>query len=164
MRTRSQSCENLPQQEASPAIVEPLRIENPFLDDQFQEDPPKDPPEVPMADDQTMTELLRAPTEGYEDAIDSLNSAAGGNFLGKMPRKCLKIIESKSKVRQTRAKVVVAKVSLSSSTPAISSDIVELKDMVRALLLDKKNQSSALASSSTLAPVKAIEPNYVTCD
>ncbi|GKE49863.1 hypothetical protein Tco_1481121, partial [Tanacetum coccineum] len=30
---------------------------------------------------------------------DSLNSAAGGNFLDKMPRECLKIIESKSKVR-----------------------------------------------------------------
>ncbi|GJW53679.1 reverse transcriptase domain-containing protein [Tanacetum coccineum] len=29
---------------------------------------------------------------------DSLNSAAGGNFLDKMPRECLKIIESKSKV------------------------------------------------------------------
>nr|GEY72027.1 hypothetical protein [Tanacetum cinerariifolium] len=28
---------------------------------------------------------------------DSLNSAAGGNFLEKMPRECLKIIESKSK-------------------------------------------------------------------
>nr|GEW88377.1 hypothetical protein [Tanacetum cinerariifolium] len=41
---------------------------------------------------------------------DSLNSAAGGNFLDKMPRECLKIIESKSKVRQTRAKAVVAKV------------------------------------------------------
>nr|GEX30453.1 reverse transcriptase domain-containing protein [Tanacetum cinerariifolium] len=29
---------------------------------------------------------------------DSLNSAAGGNFLDKMPRECLAIIESKSKV------------------------------------------------------------------
>ncbi|GKA52174.1 reverse transcriptase domain-containing protein [Tanacetum coccineum] len=35
---------------------------------------------------------------------DSLNSAAGGNFLDKMPRECLKIIESKSKVRQSEAK------------------------------------------------------------
>nr|GEU63727.1 hypothetical protein [Tanacetum cinerariifolium] len=35
--------------------------------------------------------------------------------------------------------------------------------MVRALLLDKKNQSSAPAQSSTLAPVKAVEPNCVTC-
>nr|GFA70031.1 reverse transcriptase domain-containing protein [Tanacetum cinerariifolium] len=32
---------------------------------------------------------------------DSLNSAAGGNFLDKMPRECLKIIESKSRVRQS---------------------------------------------------------------
>nr|GEZ96746.1 reverse transcriptase domain-containing protein [Tanacetum cinerariifolium] len=94
---------------------------------------------------------------------DSLNSAAGGNFLDKMPRECLKIIESKSKVRQSRAKAVVASVSTSSSTPAISSDFAELKDMVRALLLDKKKQSSAPAPSHTPAPVKAVEPNYVTC-
>nr|GEV65159.1 DNA-directed DNA polymerase [Tanacetum cinerariifolium] len=94
---------------------------------------------------------------------DSLNSAAGGNFLDKMPRECLKIIESKSKVRQSRAKAVVAKVSMSSSTPVISSDVAELKDMVRALLLDKKNQSSAPTSSSTPALVKAVETNYVTC-
>nr|GEV40809.1 reverse transcriptase domain-containing protein [Tanacetum cinerariifolium] len=66
---------------------------------------------------------------------DSLNSAAGGNFLDKMPRECLKIIESKSKVRQSRAKAVVA----------------------------KKNQSSSRAHSPTPAPVKAVEPNYVTC-
>ncbi|GJT27440.1 reverse transcriptase domain-containing protein [Tanacetum coccineum] len=82
---------------------------------------------------------------------DSLNSAAGGNFLDKMPRECLKIIESKSKVRQSRNKAVVAKMSTSSSTPAISSDVAELKDMVRALILDRKNQTPASA------PVKAVE-------
>ncbi|GKA49180.1 reverse transcriptase domain-containing protein [Tanacetum coccineum] len=48
---------------------------------------------------------------------DSLNSAAGGNFLDKMPRDCLRIIESKSKVRNSRNKPVVAKVSASTSTP-----------------------------------------------
>nr|GEW88084.1 hypothetical protein [Tanacetum cinerariifolium] len=80
-----------------------------------------------------------------------------------MPRECLKIIESKSKVYQSRAKAVVAKVGTSSSIPAISSEVAELKDMVRALLLDKKNQSSALVSSPTPAPVKAAEPNCVTC-
>ncbi|GJW72621.1 reverse transcriptase domain-containing protein [Tanacetum coccineum] len=57
---------------------------------------------------------------------DSLNSAAGGNFLDKMPRECLKIIESKSKVRQSRSKAIVSKVSTSSSTPAVSSDVAEL--------------------------------------
>nr|GFC34493.1 hypothetical protein [Tanacetum cinerariifolium] len=80
-----------------------------------------------------------------------------------MPRECLKIIESKSKVRQTRAKEFVAKVSTSYSTPAISSDVAELKDMVRALLLDKKNQSSAPVSSPTPALVKEVEPYCVTC-
>nr|GFA60591.1 reverse transcriptase domain-containing protein [Tanacetum cinerariifolium] len=63
---------------------------------------------------------------------DSLNSVAGGNFLDKMPRECLKIIKSKSKVRQSRAKAAVAKVGTSSSTPAISFDVAELKDMVKA--------------------------------
>nr|GEY83970.1 hypothetical protein [Tanacetum cinerariifolium] len=286
MRTRSQSRNNFPQQKASPVIVEPLRIELPFLEDQSQEDPP---PEVLMADNRTMAELLQAPTEGYEffehdkedphvhiryfnkitsttrvpnvpsssiklmlfpfslegaariwlekeaprsiqtwdDLVskfinqffppsktinlrneimrfqqrvdesfyeawerfndllracphhgfselhqldtfynalnindqDSLNSAAGGNFLDKMPRECLKIIESKSKVRQSRAKAVVAKVSTSSSTPAMSSDVAELKDIVKALLLDRKNQSPAPTPSTTPAPVKAVEPN-----
>ncbi|GJR18546.1 reverse transcriptase domain-containing protein [Tanacetum coccineum] len=88
---------------------------------------------------------------------DSLNSAAGGNFLDKMPRDCLRIIESKSKVRNSCNKPVVAKVSLSSSTPGISPNVVELKDMVKALLLDKKNQSQSPA------PVKAVEESCVTC-
>nr|GFB16176.1 reverse transcriptase domain-containing protein [Tanacetum cinerariifolium] len=196
-------------------------------------------PPVPMAENQTMAQLLQAPTYGYEDAIvipeisatnfklkhffppsktinlrneimrfqqrfdesfseawdsfndllracphhgfselhqldtfykalnvndqDSLNSTVGGNFLDKMPADCLKIIESKSKVRQTRAKAVVAKVISNSSTPAVSADVAELKDMVRALLLDKKNQYSAQTSSPTPAPIKAVEPNCVTC-
>ncbi|GJX06140.1 hypothetical protein Tco_0194072 [Tanacetum coccineum] len=74
-----------------------------------------------------------------------------------MPRDCLRIIESKSKVRNSRNKPVVAKVSSSTSTPGISSDVVELKDMVKALLLDKKNQSPAPT------PVKAVEESCVTC-
>ncbi|GKE50112.1 reverse transcriptase domain-containing protein [Tanacetum coccineum] len=76
---------------------------------------------------------------------DSLNSVVCGNFLDKMPRECLKIIESKSKVRQSRSKAIVSKVSTNSSTPAVSSDVAELKDMVRALILDKKNQAPAPA-------------------
>nr|GEV89810.1 reverse transcriptase domain-containing protein [Tanacetum cinerariifolium] len=67
---------NSPQREASPAIVEPLRIELPFLEDQFQEDTP---PESPMANNRTMAELLQAPTEGYEDAIVILEITAN-NF------------------------------------------------------------------------------------
>nr|GEX88024.1 reverse transcriptase domain-containing protein [Tanacetum cinerariifolium] len=86
---------------------------------------------------------------------DSLNFAVGGNFLDKMPRECLAIIESKSKVRYSRNKPVVAKVSTNTSTSSISHDVAELKDMVKALLFDKKGQSPA--------PVKVVKESCVTC-
>nr|GEZ28683.1 reverse transcriptase domain-containing protein [Tanacetum cinerariifolium] len=89
----------------------------------------EDPPEVLMADNRTMAQLLQAPTVGYEDAIVILEIAAM-NFELKH---------------------------------AISSDVAELKDMVSALLLDKKNQSSTPATSPTPALVKAVESNCVTC-
>ncbi|GJZ79769.1 hypothetical protein Tco_0644606 [Tanacetum coccineum] len=74
-----------------------------------------------------------------------------------MPRDCLRIIESKSKVLNSRNKPVVSKVSTSNSTLGISPDVAEVKDMVKALLLDKKNQSQAPAT------VKAVEESCVTC-
>nr|GFD14903.1 reverse transcriptase domain-containing protein [Tanacetum cinerariifolium] len=88
---------------------------------------------------------------------DSLNSAVGGNFLDKMPHECLAIIESKSKVCYSRNKPVVAKVSTNTSTFGISPDVAELKNMVKALLLDKKSQNQ------TPVPVKAVEKSCVTC-
>nr|GEU69108.1 hypothetical protein [Tanacetum cinerariifolium] len=124
-----------------------------------------------MADQRTMAQLLQAPTEGYKDAIvvpaitadnfelkhDSLNSAAGGNFLDKMPREYLSIIESKSKVHYSCNKPVVSKVSMNTSTSGILHDVAELKDMVKALLLDKKSQNQASAT------MKAGEESCVTC-
>ncbi|GJV95368.1 hypothetical protein Tco_1546945 [Tanacetum coccineum] len=50
----------------------------------------------------------------------------------------------------------ILKVSASSSTPGISPDVAKLKDMMKALLLDKKNQTQAPA------PVKAVEESCVT--
>nr|GEV15698.1 reverse transcriptase domain-containing protein [Tanacetum cinerariifolium] len=88
---------------------------------------------------------------------DLLNYAAGGNFLDKMARECLAIIESKSKVYYSHNKPVVAKVSMNTSTSGISPDVAKLKDMVKALLLDKKRQNQSLA------PVKAVEESCVTC-
>nr|GEX20652.1 reverse transcriptase domain-containing protein [Tanacetum cinerariifolium] len=255
MRTRSRSHNNFPQQEASRAIVKPLRIELPFLEDQFQEYPLDDPPEVLMADNRTMAKLLQAPTEEdphahirYFNKITSTMrvpnvpsssiklmlftfslEGAAQIWLDKEPPRSIltwddlvtKFINQffhPSKTTNLRNEItrfqqrfdesfyeawdrfndllracphhgffklhqldtfynalnindhdslnsaaVIAKVSTSSSTPAISSDVAELKDMVRALLLDKKNQSSAPAHSPTPAPVKAVEPNSVTC-
>nr|GFB63536.1 reverse transcriptase domain-containing protein [Tanacetum cinerariifolium] len=76
--------------------------------------------------------------------------------FNKIPRECLAIIESKSKVRYSRNKPVVAKVSTNTSTSGISPNVAEFKDMVKALLLDKKSQSPA--------PVKAVEESCVTCE
>nr|GEU80727.1 reverse transcriptase domain-containing protein [Tanacetum cinerariifolium] len=52
---------------------------------------------------------------------------------------------------------VVAKVSMNTSTFSISPDVAELKDMVKALLLDKKIQNQAPAT------VKAVKESCVTC-
>ncbi|GJR99404.1 reverse transcriptase domain-containing protein [Tanacetum coccineum] len=94
---------------------------------------------------------------------DSLNSAAGGNFLDKMPRECLRIIESKSKVRNSRNKAVVAKVSSNSSTPGISPDVAalttevsELKNLMKTMLIDKQK-------AQAIVTVKAVEQSCVTC-
>ncbi|GJR21020.1 reverse transcriptase domain-containing protein [Tanacetum coccineum] len=85
---------------------------------------------------------------------DSLNSAAGGNFLDKMPRECLRIIESKSKVRNSRNKAVVAKIS--PDVAALTTEVSELKNMMKTMLVEKQKAQAP-------APVKAVEESCVTC-
>nr|GEX76726.1 reverse transcriptase domain-containing protein [Tanacetum cinerariifolium] len=80
-----------------------------------------------------------------------------GNFLDKMPCECLAINEIKSKVRYSRDKPIVAKVSTNASTSRVSHAVAELKDIVKALLLDKKGQNQSPA------PVNAVEESCVTC-
>ncbi|GJS38050.1 reverse transcriptase domain-containing protein [Tanacetum coccineum] len=69
----------------------------------------------------------------------------------------------KSKVRNSRNKAVVAKVSSNSSTPGISPDVAafttevsELKNMMKTMLIDKQKAQAP-------APVKAVEQSCVTC-
>ncbi|GKE43208.1 hypothetical protein Tco_1470492 [Tanacetum coccineum] len=86
-----------------------------------------------MADQRTMAELLRAPTEGYAEAIvadqDSLNSAADGNLLERSTQDVLTIIEKKSKVRNSLNKSIVSQVK-SSDGNSSSSDITKLTHAV----------------------------------
>nr|GEY83723.1 hypothetical protein [Tanacetum cinerariifolium] len=88
---------------------------------------------------------------------DSLNSIAGGNFLDKMPRDYLRIIESKSKVRNSRNKVVVSRVSTNTSSTNITQfpEVVALTDAIKDLLRQNK--------TPTLAFVKVVEDSCVTC-
>nr|GEY82668.1 reverse transcriptase domain-containing protein [Tanacetum cinerariifolium] len=90
------------------------------------------------------------------DAIRS-RAAAGGNLLNHTLRDALTIIENKSKVRTSRNKPVVSKMSTttSSSTPAYLPEIIALTDGVKAMLLQNKTPSPAL--------VKAMEETCVTC-
>ncbi|GJV22924.1 reverse transcriptase domain-containing protein [Tanacetum coccineum] len=119
----------------------------------------KEPPRSILTWDDLVSKFINNffPPSKTTNLHNEITRFIGGNFLDKMPRECLKIIESKSKVRQSRSKAIVAKVSTSSSTPGVSPDVTELKDMVKALLLDKKNQSQAPAT------IKAVEESYVTC-
>ncbi|GJU07107.1 reverse transcriptase domain-containing protein [Tanacetum coccineum] len=86
---------------------------------------------------------------------DSLNYAAGGFLLERSTKDALTIIENKSNVQNPRNRLVVAKVSTSTSTSGHSPDVAALTDAVKALLL--KNTTPPLAS------VKAVEESCVTC-
>nr|GEV85264.1 reverse transcriptase domain-containing protein [Tanacetum cinerariifolium] len=61
---------------------------------------------------------------------DALDSTAGGNFLDKIPRECLSIIESKSKFRYSRSRVtdVIANTNapISSFSPSNSFDLQQI--------------------------------------
>ncbi|GKE83468.1 hypothetical protein Tco_1557210, partial [Tanacetum coccineum] len=87
---------------------------------------------------------------------DSLNAAAGSNLLTKTPRDALTIIENKLKVRNSRNKPIISKVSTNApsfSTPHFP-EIAALADAVKAMLAQK---------SSPPAFVKAVEEICVTC-
>nr|GEX77258.1 reverse transcriptase domain-containing protein [Tanacetum cinerariifolium] len=103
---------------------------------------------------------------------DALDSAAGGNFLDKIPRDGLSIIESKSKVRYSRSRVTDSRVSMNapllSSSPSNSFDLQQ----IAASLEDKldiqmnrfeKSLSDMKAFVTPPAPIKAVEEVCVTC-
>ncbi|GJT93571.1 reverse transcriptase domain-containing protein, partial [Tanacetum coccineum] len=102
---------------------------------------------------------------------DALDSAAGGNFLDKMPQEGLAIIESKSKVRYSRSRANDSRVStdapLSNSSPSNNSFDMQqiaasLEDKMTIKMNQMMNQMKALVVT-TPAPVKAVEEVCVTC-
>nr|GEV45161.1 reverse transcriptase domain-containing protein [Tanacetum cinerariifolium] len=102
---------------------------------------------------------------------DALDSAAGGNFLDKIPRECLSIIESKSKVRYSRSRVTDLRANknapLSSSLPSNSFDLQQiaasLKDKldIRMNRFEKSLKDIKVSFVTPTAPIKAIEEGAV---
>nr|GEW80428.1 reverse transcriptase domain-containing protein [Tanacetum cinerariifolium] len=86
---------------------------------------------------------------------DSLNTAAGGNLLNRTPRDALTIIKNKSKVRISRNKLIVSKVSTTTSSPSPSLNVTALIEIAKELVLMNK--------ATQQATVKAIEETCVTC-
>nr|GEY47631.1 reverse transcriptase domain-containing protein [Tanacetum cinerariifolium] len=114
----------------------------------------EDPPlEVPMADNRTMAELLQAPTEGYEDAI-VISEIAANNF--ELKHGLINLVQNK----QWKFLGQNAPRMLENNREQVQSLSIMSQGSRRQ---DKKNQSSASTSSPTPAPVKAVEPNCVTC-
>ncbi|GKE95682.1 reverse transcriptase domain-containing protein [Tanacetum coccineum] len=98
---------------------------------------------------------------------DALDSAAGGNFLDKMPQEGLAIIESKSKVRYSRSRANDSRVStdapLSNSSPSNNSFDMQqiaasLEDKMTIKINQMINQMKALVV--TPAPVKAVLSSF----
>nr|GFB08759.1 reverse transcriptase domain-containing protein [Tanacetum cinerariifolium] len=104
---------------------------------------------------------------------DALDSAAGGNFLDKIPRECLSIIKSKLKVRYSRSRVTDVRANanapLPSSSPLNSFDFQQiaasLKDKldIRMNRFEKSLNDMKNSFVTPTAPLKAVEEECVTC-
>nr|GEX48065.1 Gag-Pol polyprotein [Tanacetum cinerariifolium] len=97
---------------------------------------------------------------------DAFDSAAGGNFLDKIPRECLSIIESKSKVRYSRSRVTNVRANenapLSSSSHSNSFDLQQiaatLEDKLDIRMNRFENSLNEMKNSliTPTAPLKAV--------
>nr|GEU58260.1 hypothetical protein [Tanacetum cinerariifolium] len=97
---------------------------------------------------------------------DALDLAVGSNFLDKIPRDGLAIIESKSKVRYSRSRVTDSRVSTSAPLPSSSpSNSFEFQQIIASLedKLDirmshfEKSLNDMKAFVTPPAPIKAVE-------
>ncbi|GJV64090.1 reverse transcriptase domain-containing protein [Tanacetum coccineum] len=102
---------------------------------------------------------------------DALDSAAGGNFLDKMPRDGLAIIKSKSKVRYSRSRAIEPRVSmnapLSTSTPSNSFEFQQIAASLEDKMDIRMSRLEKMISEKnvmTPATVKAVEEVCVTCE
>ncbi|GKB66377.1 reverse transcriptase domain-containing protein [Tanacetum coccineum] len=104
---------------------------------------------------QKFEETFSEAWDRFKELLHSLNAAAGGNLLNHTPRDALTIIENTSKVRTSRNKPIVSKVSTTTSSSSPSSDVTALTVIVKELvLMNKANQQDS---------VKVVDEICVTC-
>ncbi|GJX87969.1 hypothetical protein Tco_0339983 [Tanacetum coccineum] len=145
MRTRSQSRNsNRQQQQVPPTFVEPFNLVEPIEN--------QAPPVVTMADNRTMAQLLEAPTEGYEDAI-VVPEITADNF--ELKHGLLTLVQNKQFFGHDKEDPHAHIRYFNKITSTMK--FPNVPNIVKALLLDKKNQSQAPAT------VEAVEKSCVTC-
>nr|GFC64146.1 hypothetical protein [Tanacetum cinerariifolium] len=103
---------------------------------------------------------------------DALDSAAGGNFLDKIPRECLSIIESKSKVRYSRSRVTHIRSNTNANLSNSQSNSFDLQQIAAALedkldirmnRFEKSLNEMKNSIVTPTAPLKAVTEVCVTC-
>nr|GFB31650.1 hypothetical protein [Tanacetum cinerariifolium] len=104
---------------------------------------------------------------------DAPDSAAKGNFLDKIPRECLSIIESKSKVRYSRSRVTNVRANVNapphSSSHSNSFDLQQIaasledKLDIRMNRFEKSLNDMKNSFITPTTPLKAVEEVCVTC-
>nr|GFB52163.1 reverse transcriptase domain-containing protein [Tanacetum cinerariifolium] len=115
----------------------------------------------------------RSFSTSFHGPYDALDSAAGGNFLDKIPRECLSIIERKSKVRYSRSRVT--DVRANANAPLLSffhSNSFDLQQIAAALedkldirmnLFEKSLNEMKNSLVTPTTPLKAVTEVCVTC-
>nr|GEY55057.1 reverse transcriptase domain-containing protein [Tanacetum cinerariifolium] len=98
---------------------------------------------------------------------DALDSVAGGNSLDKIPRECLSITESKSKVRYSRSRVIDVRANANDPPPSSSnSNSFDLQQIVESLedklnirmnRFEKSLNDMKNSFITPTAPLKAVE-------
>nr|GFB33651.1 hypothetical protein [Tanacetum cinerariifolium] len=103
---------------------------------------------------------------------DALDSAAGGNFLDKIPHECLSIIESKSKVRYSRSRITDSRANTNAPLSSLPSNFFDLQQIAASLedkldirmnRFEKSLNDMKNSFITPTAPIKAVEEVCVTC-
>nr|GEX81415.1 hypothetical protein [Tanacetum cinerariifolium] len=106
---------------------------------------------------------------------DALDSAAEGNFLDKIPRECLSIIKSKSKLRYSTSRVTDVRANtnaplLPSSSHSNSFDLQQIAASLKDKLEIRMNRFEKSINEmknyfiTPTAPLKAVAEVCVTCE
>nr|GEW67601.1 reverse transcriptase domain-containing protein [Tanacetum cinerariifolium] len=117
--------------------------------------------------EQKFGESFHEAWERYKDLFhqDSLNAVAGGNLLERSTQDVLTIIENKSKVRNSRSKLIASQVKAcnTNSSSEISMLTHAVNEQTSAVTTAMKAMLRQFQTTPPPAPVKAVEETCVTC-